>query len=120
MQPQIAAGLQRAIEAAVLRMAGDCAENVCLAGGLGFNALLVARWSEEGMCSCSRWPAMRERRSAGRSMPGTRCISRADRVAARTCALGPSYSPEEIKKVLENCKLRFRYLVTTDELVETR
>jgi carbamoyltransferase len=33
--------------------------------------------------------------------------------------LGPSYSAEEVKKVLENCKLRFRYLLTTDELVES-
>jgi len=30
--------------------------------------------------------------------------------------LGPSYSAEDIKKVLENCKLRFRYL-TSDELI---
>jgi carbamoyltransferase len=30
--------------------------------------------------------------------------------------LGPSYTAEEIKKVLENCKLRFRYL-TADEII---
>ena len=33
--------------------------------------------------------------------------------------LGPSFTAEEIKQVLENCKLRFRYLLTTDELIET-
>ena len=33
--------------------------------------------------------------------------------------LGPSYSAEDIKKVLENCKLRFRYLLTTEELVDS-
>ena len=32
--------------------------------------------------------------------------------------LGPSFSAEEIKQVLENCKLRFRYLLTTDELCD--
>jgi carbamoyltransferase len=32
--------------------------------------------------------------------------------------LGPCFSPDEIKQVLENCKLRFRYLLTTDELIE--
>jgi carbamoyltransferase len=33
--------------------------------------------------------------------------------------LGPSYSAEQIKRVLENCKLRFRYLLTADELIDT-
>jgi len=32
--------------------------------------------------------------------------------------LGPSFNAEEIKQVLENCKLRFRYLLTTEEIVE--
>ena len=26
---------------------------------------------------------------------------------------------EEIKQVLENCKLRFQYLLTSDEVIET-
>ena len=33
--------------------------------------------------------------------------------------LGPSYDAEQIKKVLENCKLRFRYLLTEGEIVST-
>src|SRR6202011_3742880 len=33
--------------------------------------------------------------------------------------LGPSYNGEEIKKVMENCKLRFRYLLTTGELIDS-
>src|SRR6185437_14375347 len=41
IKPSIAAGLQAAIEKSVTAMAGD-AENVCLAGGLAFNALLVS------------------------------------------------------------------------------
>jgi len=32
--------------------------------------------------------------------------------------LGPSYAAEQVKQVLENCKLRFSYLMTTDEMVE--
>ena len=31
--------------------------------------------------------------------------------------LGPSYGREEIKKVLENCKLRFQYLQSTDDVL---
>jgi carbamoyltransferase len=32
--------------------------------------------------------------------------------------LGPEFTAEETKQVLENCKLGFRYLLTTDELIE--
>src|SRR5262249_26670634 len=38
---RLAAGIQRAVERAVLRMAGQ-GRNLCLAGGLGLNALLVS------------------------------------------------------------------------------
>jgi carbamoyltransferase len=31
--------------------------------------------------------------------------------------LGPSYGPEEIKQVLENCKLRFQFIRSTDEML---
>jgi carbamoyltransferase len=37
-------------------------------------------------------------------------------IAPSDLFLGPSYTAEEIKRVLENCKLRFRYL-TSDELI---
>ena len=40
-------------------------------------------------------------------------------VGLRNLCLGPEYSAEEIKQVLENCKLRFKYLLTSDELIET-
>jgi len=36
-----------------------------------------------------------------------------------TLLLGASYTQEEIKQVLENCKLRFHYLRSTDELLGT-
>ena len=41
------------------------------------------------------------------------------RVSLENLCLGPQFSAEEIKQVLENCKLRFRYFVTTDEIVDT-
>jgi carbamoyltransferase len=40
------------------------------------------------------------------------------RVSLGDLCLGPSYRAEEIKQVLENCKLRFRYLLTTGELIQ--
>jgi carbamoyltransferase len=36
-----------------------------------------------------------------------------------TLLLGPGYEQEEIKRVLENCKLRFRYVRSSDELLST-
>src|SRR5579872_7117883 len=41
MRAHVAAGIQRAVEASVIRMAGNC-RNLCLAGGLGLNALLIS------------------------------------------------------------------------------
>ena len=62
---------------------------------------------------------MPEPRSARCSTPGTASIGRPQRASLNDLCLGPSYSAEEVKKVLENCKLRFRYLLTTDELMES-
>jgi carbamoyltransferase len=42
------------------------------------------------------------------------------RALVNDLCLGPSYTAEEIKQVLENCKLHFRYLLTTDELDRSR
>jgi carbamoyltransferase len=39
------------------------------------------------------------------------------RVALETLALGPAFTAAETKEALENCKLRFHYLLTEDEIV---
>src|SRR6202044_2808309 len=39
------------------------------------------------------------------------------RASLNDLCLGPGYSAEQVKQVLENCKLRFHYLMTTDELL---
>jgi carbamoyltransferase len=44
---------------------------------------------------------------------------REQRVAMSTLSLGPSFGAADIKQVLENCKLRFHYLVTTDEVIDS-
>jgi carbamoyltransferase len=43
----------------------------------------------------------------------------AQRVRFETLCLGAEFSAEQIKQVLENCKLRFRYLLTSGETVQT-
>ncbi len=42
------------------------------------------------------------------------------RIPFETVCLGPAYSSGEIKQVLENCKLRFRFLSTEGDLIEMR
>jgi len=40
------------------------------------------------------------------------------RIPFDTLCLGPEFSAEEIKRVLENCKLRFRFLLTESEVID--
>ncbi len=119
MKADIAASLQIAIDGLVLEMAGE-GENLCLAGGLGLNALLVAALEHSG-----RWKGVFVQPAAGNSGTAVGAAYHAwhithkqdHRVPMDSLSLGPSYTSEQIKKVLENCKLRFRYLPTSGELL---
>ncbi len=117
----IATGVQRAVEAAVLRLAGS-GKNLCLAGGLGFNAFLVTALESAGhFQNVFVQPAAG---NAGTALGAVLhvwhdILHRRERVDTGAYLLGPEFAAEPIKQVLENCKLRFRYLLTGDELVET-
>jgi carbamoyltransferase len=99
-------------------MSGD-QENVCMAGGLGLNALLIRSLEQ-------RFPHVFAQPVAGNSGTALGATLYAwhnfygeqARVPFRTLCLGPAYLPADIKKVIENCKLRFRFLLTQDELIE--
>lgn len=121
----IARGLQKTVEEIVLGFAGE-GENLCLAGGLFYNALLVASLENSG-----RWRNVFVQGAAGNA--GT-ALGAAFHVwhhvrkharraspnsSGATLLLGASYGAEEIKQVLENCKLRFQYLRSTDDLLAT-
>jgi carbamoyltransferase len=113
----IAAGIQRATARVVARMAGD-AKRLCLAGGLGLNALLVSELERDREVFVQ--PAAG---NAGTAVGAVlwawhNVYRRSERVSMGDLCLGPEYAAEAIKKVLENCKLRFRYFVTTDEVIE--
>ncbi len=113
----IAAGLQRAVERIVLRMAGP-GERLCLAGGLALNSLLVSSLEKSKQVFVQ--PAAG---NAGTALGAAfwawnSVFGQAKRASLNDLCLGPSYDAEQIKQVLENCKLRFRYLVTTDELCD--
>jgi carbamoyltransferase len=119
MAPAIAHALQRAVEDTVLAMAGE-GENLCVAGGLFYNALLVEFLERSG-----RWKNVFVQPAAGNS--GTALggafhmwyqRQRNRRQGGVTSLLlGPSYGREEIKKVLENCKLRFQYQQSIDDVL---
>jgi carbamoyltransferase len=115
MRATLAASLQQTVTETVLLLAGE-GENLCLAGGLGFNALLVAALERSGRFkNVFVQPAAG---NAGTALGAVLSVHRGHVDAGDYC-LGPSFSAEEIKQVLENCKLRFQYLLTTDEIVDT-
>ena len=121
MRPHIAAGIQRAVEAAVIRMAG-AGRNLCFAGGLGLNALLVsALETRSGYQNVFVQPAAGNAGTAIGAALETwhTAFAQQKRVALSTLCLGPAFAAAEIKQALENCKLRFRYMLTTEGLIET-
>jgi len=121
MRAHLAAGVQKAVEAAAIALAGD-GRNLCLAGGLGLNALLVS--ALENRSGYERVFVQPVASNAGTAIGavletwhGT--YRREERVPLETVCLGPASDSAEIKQALENCKLRFRYLITSDEVIDT-
>ncbi|HEX5229371.1 MAG TPA: carbamoyltransferase C-terminal domain-containing protein [Bryobacteraceae bacterium] len=116
LRAPLAAGLQSAIEKMVLCMAGP-AQNLCLAGGLAMNTLLVNALEKSKHVFVQ--PAAG---NAGTALGAVfyawnNVFGEKRRSSLKDLCLGPEYSAEEVKKVLENCKLGFHYLMTTDELL---
>jgi carbamoyltransferase len=116
LRPHVAAGVQRAVESAVARMAGD-GQNLCLAGGLAMNVLLVA--ALERSHNVFVQPAGGNAGTAiGAALHAWHvAYGQKQRIGLGDLCLGPAYTAEDIKQVLENCKLRFHYLLTTGELI---
>ena len=120
-QRDLAASAHAAVTDSVLRLAGE-ADSLCLAGGIAMNALLVHALEESG-----RFGEVFVQPAAGNA--GTAIgsvyhawhvvLKRQERIAISDLFLGPMHGSEEIKQVLENCKLRFRYLLTDAELVDS-
>jgi carbamoyltransferase len=121
LRAALAAGVQRATEQTVIRMAGKGA-NLCFAGGLGLNALLVSALER-----CPEFEKVFVQPAAGNAGTAIGAVlhawhavyNRPERVPLDSLYLGPSYTAEEIKRVLENCKLGFRYILTTEEMIAT-
>jgi len=117
--PAIARGLQKTVEETVLGLAGE-GENLCLAGGLFLNVMLV-----EYLERCGRWKNVFVQPAAGNAGTALGAVYHVwhqvrrhkRRGGLQSLFLGPGYGAEEIKQVLENCKLRFEYLRWTDDML---
>jgi carbamoyltransferase len=121
LRAHVAAGIQRAIEVAAIRMAGS-GTNLCLAGGLGLNALLVS-----ALENSSQFKNVFVQPASGNAGTAIGAVLEAwhmayrqeKRVTLSTLCLGPSFGSADVKQVLENCKLRFRYMITGTEVIDT-
>jgi carbamoyltransferase len=116
----IAASMQKTLEEYVLRLAGDDAENVCLGGGVAWNALLVSAIETSGRfkgvfaqpAAGNAGTALGAALNVWNELPGD-----PTRIDLGGYCIGPCFSAPEIKQVLENCKLRFRLVDTTPEMI---
>jgi carbamoyltransferase len=120
LRAPLAAGIQAAVEQTVIRMAGSGAR-LCFAGGLGLNALLISALERSSFEEVFVQPAAGNAGTAiGAVLHAWHTVyNQTQRIRLDNLYLGPSYTAEEIKRVLENCKLRFRYILTTEETIET-
>lgn len=126
VQADLAASIQQVIEETVAeiccRLAGrGDVQNLCLAGGLALNSLLVENLENSGLfAGIFVQPAAG---NAGNALGAAlycahTLLSLPRRFRLEHLYYGPQYSVAEIKDVLENCKLRFRYLRSRDEIVK--
>jgi carbamoyltransferase len=117
-QAAIAASLQHAINETVAGMIGP-AERVSIAGGLALNALLIASLEKKFNHLFVQPAAGNAGTALGAAFHTWHVFYEQDqRIPFDTLCLGPEYSAEEIKRVLENCKLRFRFLLTESEVID--
>jgi carbamoyltransferase len=117
VKADLARSLQAAIEAAVGAMVGPPG-TLCIAGGLALNAMLIRALELQLQNVLVQPVAGNAGTALGAALYAWHNFYREPtRIPFETLCLGPQYSAEEIKRVLENCKLRFQFLLTEEELV---
>ena len=124
---EIASSIQKATESALLGMLkalrkNHHCENLCLSGGLFLNPLLVSAIERdagynnvfvqpasgnEGTALGAAYLALRKQGKVNHTLPLPHMY------------LGPSFTNEEIKAVLDNCKANYRWLSSQDEIIRS-
>jgi len=123
----LAASAQQVLEEVVMeiscRLASRAPEGgsraLCFAGGVALNSLLVEKLETSGV-----FPEVFVQPAAGNAGNALGAalycahslLGLSPRMRLEHLYYGPEYSVSEIKDVLENCKLRFRYLQTREEI----
>ena len=121
----LAASVQEVLEETLLEVCRRLVsrhpvETLCLAGGVALNTLLVEKLETSGLFrEIFVQPAAG---NAGNALgAGLYCahalLGLSPRMRLEHLYYGPEYSTADIKDVLENCKLRFRYLQTREEII---
>jgi carbamoyltransferase len=121
----LARSLQERLEEVVLVLAEDLrlklgADALCLAGGVALNSLLVSKLKQKsGYKHVFVQPAAG---NAGCSLGAALHLWHTQLGGRPTDPLehmfwGPEYSQQEIKPVLDNCKLTYRYFTTEEKLL---
>jgi carbamoyltransferase len=117
-QAHIAASLQCAVNETVAGMIGD-ADAVCVAGGVALNALLIASLEARYKRVFVQPAAGNAGTAVGAALHAWHMFyGQTERVPFETLCLGPEFAVEETKQTLENCKLRFRLLLTQGDVIE--
>ena len=113
----LARSLQATIEGSIRAMLGD-AHNVAIAGGLALNALLIRSLENTFENVFAQPVAGNPGTALGAALYAWHTFyGQTKAVVFDTLCLGPAYGPQQIKQVLENCKLRFHFLQTNEELI---
>src|SRR6185437_15509163 len=122
---EIASSIQKATELAFLKMLDTLRknynwENLCLAGGLFLNPLLVSAIERDaGSQNVFVQPASgNEGTALGAPYLAYQKLAKINHAPVLShMYLGPSFTNEEIKAVLDNCKANYRWLSSQDEIV---
>ncbi len=114
----LARSLQTVVEETIAGMLGQT-ENVAIAGGVAMNALLI-RALEQKFERVFVQPASGKGGTAlGAALYAWHnFFGETAPVPFESLFVGPQYAPDQIKRVLENCKLRFQFLITDEQLVQ--
>ncbi len=117
VRADIAASMQQALEEYVTRIA-DGATNVCLAGGVAWNAVLVSVLEKKFRGVFAQPAAGNAGTALGAALHAWHVVAgNTKRPDAGSYYLGPGFTIAEIKEALENCKLRFRLIETVPALI---
>jgi len=125
VRANLARSAQKALEEFTLRLAENIreqigADSLCLAGGVFQNVLLVRALEQRS--SFRNVYVQPVAGNAGTALGGAflarkKATGRSGRAPLGSLALGPEPSSHEIKSVLDNCKIVYKYLNSQDELL---